>query len=295
MNTEQFNKIKSGKGIIAALDQSAGSTPKALKLYGVDDAAYANLAEMFDLVHDMRTRIITSPVFTGDRILGAVLFQMTADREIDGKGAAEYLWEEKGIVPFLKVDGGLTPEADGAQLMRPMPGLAAALDQAKTHGAFGTKMRSIIKLANVAGVQAAVDQQFEVGRQILAAGLVPIIEPEIDIHSPQKAEAEALLKTTLLAALDELDADQQVMLKLTLPEVDDFHAEFVKHPNVLRVFALSGGYEREEAVARLARNHGVSANFSRALTEGLSVEQSQADFDAALDASISAIYEASIT
>jgi fructose-bisphosphate aldolase class I len=295
MNTEQFTKIKSGKGFIAALDQSGGSTPKALKLYGVDESAYSCLGEMFDLVHAMRTRIITSPVFTGDRILGSILFEMTMDRQIDGKGAAEYLWEDKRIVPFLKVDKGLAAEADGAQVMKPMPGLAEVLDRAKAHGVFGTKMRSVIKLANGAGVKAVVDQQFEVGRQILAAGLVPIIEPEIDIYCPQKADAEVLLKAALLAALDGLDTDRQVMLKLTLPEVDGFHAELVAHPNVLRVVALSGGYTREDADARLARNHGVVASFSRALTEGLTAQQSQAEFDAVLDASIGSIYEASIT
>jgi fructose-bisphosphate aldolase class I len=295
MDTEQYNKIKNGKGLIAALDHGVGSTPQTLKFYGVDDAAYANLAEMFDLVHDMRTRIITSPVFTGDRILGTVLFQMTVDREIGGKGAAEYLWEDKNIVPFVKIDQGLAHEEDGAQLMKPMPGLASILDDAKTHGVFGTKMRSFIKVANAAGVQAVVDQQFEVGRQILDAGLVPIIEPEIDIHSPEKAGAEVLLKAALLRALDGLGEGQQVMLKLTLPEVDGFHTEFVSHPHVLRVFALSGGYSRADATARLARNHGVSANFSRALMEGLSVEQSEADFEAALETSIRDIYEASIT
>jgi fructose-bisphosphate aldolase class I len=296
MNTEQFTKIKSGKGFIAALDQSGGSTPKALQLYGIDESAYACLGEMFDLVHEMRTRIITSPVFTGERILGSILFEMTMDRQIDGKGAAEYLWEDKRIVPFLKVDKGLANEADGAQVMKPMPGLAEVLDRAKAHGVFGTKMRSVIKLANEAGVKAVVDQQFEVGRRILAAGLVPIIEPEIDIFCPQKADAEALLKAALLAALDGLDGpDQQVMLKLTLPEVDGFHAELVAHPNVLRVVALSGGYTRDDADARLARNHGVVASFSRALTEGLTAQQSEAEFDAVLDASIASIYEASIT
>lgn len=295
MNTEQFNKMKSGKGFIAALDQSGGSTPKALRFYGVDDAAFANLDDMFDLVHEMRARIITSPVFTGDRILGAILFGMTMDRDIGGKGAAEYLWEDKNIVPFLKVDKGLVAEADGAQVMKPMPGLAEVLDEAKAHGVFGTKMRSVIKLANEAGVRAVVDQQFEVGRQILDAGLVPIIEPEIDIFSPEKAGAEVLLKAALLAALGQLDPGQQVMLKLTLPEVDDFHAELVAHPNVLRVFALSGGFSREEANARLTRNHGVAASFSRALTEGLTIQQSEAEFDASLDASIASIYEASIT
>jgi fructose-bisphosphate aldolase class I len=295
MNSEQFDKMKSGKGFVAALDQSGGSTPKALQFYGVDDAAYANLDDMFDLVHDMRARIITSPAFTGDRILGAILFGMTMDRDIGGKGAAEYLWEERKIVPFLKVDKGLVAEADGAQVMKPMPGLAEVLDEAKKHDIFGTKMRSVIKPANEAGVRAVVDQQFEVGRQILDAGLVPIIEPEIDIYSPEKAGAEVLLKAALLDALDALDVSQQVMLKLTLPEVDDFHAELVEHPNVLRVFALSGGFSREEANARLTRNHGVAASFSRALTEGLTIQQSEAEFDAALAASIASIYEASIT
>jgi fructose-bisphosphate aldolase class I len=295
MDTEQFNKIKNGKGLIAALDHGVGSTPQTLRFYGVDDAAYANLAEMFDLVHDMRTRVITSPVFTGDRILGTVLFQMTVDREIGGKGAAEYLWEDKNIVPFVKIDQGLAHEVDGAQLMKPMPGLTGILDDAKTHGVFGTKMRSFIKLANEAGVQAVVDQQFEVGRQILDAGLVPIIEPEIDIHSPEKSEAETLLKTALLRALDGLDAGQQVMLKLTLPEEDGYFTEFVHHPHVLRVFALSGGYTRANATTRLARHHGVAANFSRALMEGLSIEQSEADFEAALETSIRDIYEASTT
>jgi fructose-bisphosphate aldolase class I len=295
MDTEQLTKIKSGKGFIAALDHSGDSTPKALKFYGVDDAAYANLEAMFDLVHEMRTRIITSPVFTGDRILGTVLFQMTVDREIGGKAAAEYLWNDKGIIPFLKVDQGLANEVDGAQLLKPPPHLDEVLDVAKARGVFGTKMRSVVKLANVAGVNAVVDQQFDLGRQIIAAGLVPILEPETDIHSPEKASTEALLKAALLAALDGLEPDQQVMIKVTLPEVDDFYAELVEHPNVLRVFARSGGYTREEAVARLARNHGVAANFSRALKEGLSIEQSQADFDAALDASIESIYQASIT
>ncbi len=295
MNTEQVSKIKSGKGFIAALDQSGGSTPKALRLYGVDESAYSNDADMFDLIHEMRTRIITNPVFTGDRILGSILFEMTMEGQIHGKGAAEYLWEDKSIVPFLKVDKGLADEVDGAQIMKPMPELEAVLAKAKTHGVFGTKMRSVIKLANEAGVNAVVDQQFEVGRQILAAGLVPIIEPEIDIHSPEKAEAEILLNTALLDALDKLDPDQQVMLKVTLPELEGFHTELVKHPNVLRVVALSGGYTREEANARLALNHGVVASFSRALTEGLTAQQSDANFEAMLDASIGSIYTASIT
>jgi len=295
MNTEQLTKIKSWQGFIAALDQSGGSTPKALRLYGVDEAAYSNEDEMFDLIHEMRTRIITSPAFSGDRILGSILFEMTMDHEIQGKGAAEYLWEDKSIVPFLKVDKGLEDEVDGAQVMRPMPGLADVLAKAKTHGVFGTKMRSVIKLANESGIKAVVDQQFDVGRQILAAGLVPIIEPEIDIHSPEKAEAEVLLKAALLTALDRLGSNQQVMLKVTLPEVDGFHTDLVEHPSVLRVVALSGGYIREEANAMLARNHGVVASFSRALTEGLSAQQSKAEFDAMLGASIDSIYAASIT
>ena len=295
MNTEQFTKMKSGKGFIAALDQSGGSTPKALKLYGVDETAYASVGEMFDLVHEMRSRIITSPAFTGDRILGAILFEMTMDRLVDGKGTAEYLWEDKGVVPFLKVDKGLAEEADGAQVMKPMPGLDEVLARAKAHGVFGTKMRSVIKLADASGIKAVVEQQFEVGRQILAAGLVPIIEPEIDINSPQKAAAEVLLKAALLTALDGLDANQHVMLKVTLPEIDGFHAQLVAHPNVLRVVALSGGYTREDANLRLARNHGVVASFSRALTEGLTAQQSKGDFDITLNAAIESIYEASLT
>jgi len=295
MNTEQLTKIKSWQGFIAALDQSGGSTPKALGLYGLDKAAYSNDAQMFDLIHEMRTRIITSPSFSGDRILGSILFEMTMDRQIEGKGAAEYLWEDKSIAPFLKVDKGLAAEVAGVQLMKPMPGLEEVLAKAKSHGVFGTKMRSVIKLANQAGIEAVVDQQFEVGCEILAAGLIPIIEPEIDIHSPQKLEAEAILNSALLDALDGLNASQQVMLKVTLPEVDGFHADLVEHPGVLRVVALSGGYSREEANARLARNHGVVASFSRALTEGLAAQQSQAEFDTMLDASIDSIYEASIT
>ena len=295
MNTEQLKKIEAGNGFIAALDQSGGSTPKALKLYGVDESAYSNDSEMFDRMHEMRTRIITSPAFTGDRILGAILFEMTMDRTIEGKGSAEYLWQDKGVVPFVKVDKGLAAEADGAQVMKPMPDLDALLTRAKTHDVFGTKMRSVIKLANAAGVGAVVSQQFEVARQILGAGLVPIIEPEIDIHSPDKAAAEGLLKAALVEELDRLSADQLVMLKLTPPEEDDFYLDLVKHPNVLQVVALSGGYSRDEANARLARNQGVVASFSRALTAGLSAQQTQAEFDAVLDASIESIYRASIT
>ncbi len=295
MNIEQFEKMKSAKGFVAALDQSGGSTPKALTRYGIDESAYSDETEMFDLIHDMRTRIITSPVFGGDRILGSILFEMTMERQIMGKGSAEYLWQEKNIVPFLKVDKGLAAEADGAQVMKPMPDLDAVLARAIGHGVFGTKMRSVIKLGNAAGVGAVVSQQFEVARQIMAAGLVPIIEPEIDIHSPEKAAAEVLLKDALMAELEQLDPDQIVMFKLTPPDEDDFYAEFVGHPNVLRVVALSGGYSREEADALLARNHGVVASFSRALTEGLSAQQSQAEFDATLDTSIGSIYAASIT
>jgi fructose-bisphosphate aldolase class I len=295
VNAEQFQKMKDGQGFIAALDQSGGSTPKALKLYGVDESAYSNESEMFDRIHEMRSRIITSPVFTGERILGAILFEMTMDRQIEGKGAAEYLWEEKNIVPFVKVDKGLAGEVDGAQVMKPMPDLDALLARASAHGAFGTKMRSVIKLANESGVNAVVDQQFEVGQQILGAGLVPIIEPEVDIHSPQKAAAEGLLKAAIVAALSRLEGDRQVMLKVTLPEQDDFYSDLVEHPKVLRVVALSGGYTLEDANARLARNHGVVASFSRALTAGLSAQQTQAEFDAALDAAIGGIYEASIT
>jgi fructose-bisphosphate aldolase class I len=287
--------MRSAQGFIAALDQSGGSTPKALRLYGVEESAYSSEAEMFDLIHDMRTRIITSPVFTGDRILGSILFEMTMDRQIAGMGSAEYLWAEKGIVPFLKVDKGLAAEADGAQVMKPMPGLDALLERAIGHGVFGTKMRSVIKLANPTGVGAVVAQQFEIGRRILDAGLVPIIEPEIDIHSPEKGEAEVLLKDAMLAELEALGPDQRVMLKLTLPNVDDFYADLVAHPRILRVVALSGGYTRAEANALLARNHGVVASFSRALTEGLSAQQSAAEFDATLDESISSIYAASIT
>lgn len=295
MNLQQLEKIRTGNGFIAALDQSGGSTPKALKLYGVQESEYSGEAEMFDRIHEMRSRIITSPSFMGERILGAILFEMTMDRQVRGKGSAEYLWEDKQVVPFLKVDKGLADEADGVQVMKPMPDLDALLERAKGHGVFGTKMRSVIKLGNQTGVEAVVRQQFEVGRQILAAGLVPIIEPEVDINSPEKAQAEDLLKKGLLKELGQLDPDQQVMLKLSLPDTDGFYTELVEHPQVLRVVALSGGYSREEANQRLARNHGVVASFSRALTEGLSAQQSDAEFDAALDAAIGSIYAASIT
>src|SRR5215470_10870168 len=290
---DQFQKMKSGRGFVAALDQSGGSTPKALRLYGIDDSAYSNEEEMFDLVHEMRIRIITSPAFTGERILGAILFEGTMDRQIEGKGTAEYLWEVKTIVPFLKVDKGLADEVDGAQVMKPISGLQALLDRAKAHGMFGTKMRSFIRLANESGVDAVVSQQFDLARQILHAGLVPIVEPEIDIHGPQKAATEDLLKAAILAELGRLEADQHVMLKLTLPEQDGFYTDLVEHPRVLRVVALSGGYTREEANERLARNHGVVASFSRALAEGLTAQQSDAEFDAVLDASIASIFQAS--
>ncbi len=294
MNQEQFHKIREGDGFIAALDQSGGSTPKALRLYGIGEDAYANEAEMFDRIHEMRTRIITSPAFHGDRIIGAILFENTMDREIEGCGSAEYLWSVKKVVPFLKVDKGLAQEADGVQLMKPMPDLDALLARGKEKGVFGTKMRSVIKLADKGGVEANAAQQFEVGLQILEAGLMPILEPEIDIKSPQKAEAEELLKDALLAGLDSLTGDQKVMFKLTLPEVDDLYLELVEHPRVLKVVALSGGYTRKEANARLARNKGVVASFSRALTEGLTAQQSDEEFNAALDASIQSIYEASV-
>ena len=295
MNEQQLGKIRDQDGFIAALDQSGGSTPKALRLYGIEDGAYSGDDEMFSIIHGMRTRIVTSPSFGGDRILGAILFENTMDREIEGRPSARYLWEEKGVVPFLKVDKGLAAEADGAQVMKPMPALDSLLARAKESGVFGTKMRSVIQLANPVGVKAVVDQQFEIGRRILDADLVPIIEPEIDIHSPEKEQAEVLLKDALLVHLDALASGQKVMLKLTLPERDDFYAECVKHPNVLRVAALSGGYTREEANARMTRNHGVVASFSRALTEGLTAQQTDGEFDAMLDASIASICEASKT
>jgi fructose-bisphosphate aldolase class I len=295
MNQEQFDKVKHGNGFIAALDQSGGSTPKALNLYGVEDDAWSSEDEMFDLMHAMRSRIITSPSFTGDRVLGAILFEQTMDREIDGRGTSEYLWDVKRVVPFLKVDKGLADESDGVQVMKPMPGLDELLGRAVGKGVFGTKMRSVVKIADERGIEAVVDQQFEVGRQILGAGLVPIIEPEVDINSPSKAEAEKLLESAIRARLDDLPADDVVMLKLTLPTEDDFYRGLVEHPKVLRVVALSGGYARDDANARLARNHGVIASFSRALTEGLTAQQSDDEFDAALDTTIAGIYAASIT
>ena len=295
MNQAQLAKMQSGKGFIAALDQSGGSTPKALSLYGLDSSAYANDEEMYDCIHQMRSRIITSSAFNGDRILGAILFEMTMDRQIEGQGTAEYLWDVKQVVPFLKVDKGLADLADGVQLMKPMPDLDALLNRAVEHGVFGTKMRSVISLANEAGIRAVVDQQFAVGAQILQSGLVPIIEPEVDIHSVEKGPAEVLLRAALTEQLDALPADQLVMLKLTLPDVTDFYTSLVEHPRILRVVALSGGYSRAEADAKLTSNHGVIASFSRALTEGLLAQQTQDEFDATLDATIASIYAASIT
>ncbi len=295
MNQEQLDRMRNGKGFIAALDQSGGSTPKALRLYGIEESSYSGDEQMFDLIHAMRTRMIKSPAFDGRRVLGAILFEGTMDREIDGMGSAQFLWERKQVIPFLKVDKGLADEADGVQVMKPMPDLDALLARGRDKGIFGTKMRSVIKSANVSGVEAVVAQQFAVGRQILAAGLVPIIEPEVDINSPTKGEAEVILKKAILAELDRQPSSQPVMLKLTLPEVDDFYSDLVKHPSVLRVVALSGGYSRDESNARLARNHGVIASFSRALTEGLSAQQSEAEFDALLDSTIEGIFRASIT
>jgi fructose-bisphosphate aldolase class I len=294
-NEQQLEKMKKHAGFIAALDQSGGSTPGALRHYGIKEGAWSNENEMYAIVHQMRTRIITSPGFTGERILAAILFENTMDRDIESRPTADYLWNVKRVVPFLKVDQGLAGEKDGVQLMKPMPGLAALLDRAKAKGIFGTKMRSVIKQANAAGIKDIVKQQFEVAGQIIAAGLVPIIEPEVDIHCPEKAKAEESLKAGILEKLNELPAGQWVMLKLTLPEQDDFYADCVKHANVLRVVALSGGYTRAEANDRLRRNHGVVASFSRALAEGLSAQQSDAEFNALLDTSIQSIFEASNT
>jgi len=294
LNQEQLAKMKSGKGFIAALDQSGGSTPKALKLYGVEESAYSNEAEMFDLIHAMRSRIIKSKAFTGERVLGAILFEMTMNRQVDGMGTAEYLWSKKGVVPFLKIDNGLADEVDDVQLMKPIPELADRLASARKHGVFGTKMRSVINMANPTGIKKNVDQQFEFGKQILAAGLMPIIEPEVNIKSPQKAEAEALLKSAILENLDKLSGDQSVMLKLSIPTVPNLYLDLVNHPKVVRVVALSGGYSRDDANALLAQNSGVIASFSRALAEGLSAQQSDAEFDSALDNAVASIYAASI-
>ena len=295
LNEQQLQKIKSHPGFIAALDQSGGSTPKALALYGIKEGAWSNEDEMFAIVHQMRTRMITSPAFNGKRIIGAILFENTMDREINGQPAVNYLWNVKGVVPFLKVDKGLDAEKDGVQLMKPIPALAALLEKAKSKRIFGTKMRSVIKQANAQGIKEIVNQQFELAAQIIAAGLMPIVEPEIDIHCPEKAKAEELLKAAILEKLNQLPQGQMVMLKLTLPEKDNFYADFVKHPKVLRVVALSGGYSRDEANKRLRRNHAVVASFSRALAEGLSAEQTNAEFNAVLDKSIQSIFDASNT
>jgi fructose-bisphosphate aldolase class I len=294
MNSAQFAQMKNGKGFIAALDQSGGSTPKALSLYGVQPDTYSGEAAMFDLVHQMRSRIIKSPSFTSERVIGVILFEMTMDRQIDGLGSAEFLWQKKNIVPFLKVDNGLADEKDGAQVMKPIPELDARLTSALSHGVFGTKMRSVIKQANAAGVDAVVDQQFEIGKVICAKGLVPIIEPEVDINCPDKAAAEDLLLAALIKQLDKLSDDQNVMLKLTLPEKAGLYTPLTNHPRVVRVVALSGGYSRDHANEVLAKNPNVIASFSRALSEGLTAQQSDAQFDASLNTAIQAIYEASI-
>ena len=295
MNTEQLEKIATGSGFIAALDQSGGSTPKALKAYGIDESEYNGDIEMFDRIHEMRTRIITSQSFSGTRILGAILFENTMDRSIDGMGSADYLWNVKGVVPFLKVDKGLADEQQGVQLMKPIDGLGSLLDKALGNRIFGTKMRSVIKSADEDGINAVVDQQFEIGNEILQAGLMPIIEPEVDIHSPEKSACEGLMRDAILRNLELLSEGETVMLKLTLPEEDNFYSGLVESEKILRVVALSGGYSREEANARMSRNSGIIASFSRALTEGLSAQQSQSEFDSLLNSSIQSIFDASNT
>ena len=295
MNTEQLEKIATGSGFIAALDQSGGSTPKALKAYGIEESEYNDDIEMFDRIHEMRTRIITSQSFSGTRILGAILFENTMDRSIDGMGSADYLWNVKGVVPFLKVDKGRADEQQGVQLMKPIAGLGSLLDKALGNRIFGTKMRSVIKSADEDGINAVVDQQFEIGSEILQAGLMPIIEPEVDIHSPEKSACEGLMRDAILRNLELLSEGETVMLKLTLPEEDNFYSGLVESEKILRVVALSGGYSREEANARMSRNSGVVASFSRALTEGLSAQQSQSEFDSLLNSSIQSIFDASNT
>ena len=295
MNSQQLEKIQNGSGFIAALDQSGGSTPKALRAYGVEESEYANDDEMFNLIHQMRSRIMTSQSFNGSRVIGAILFEMTMDRSVEGLDTADYLWNVKEVVPFLKVDKGLEAEGQGVQMMKPMPELAGLLERAVSKNIFGTKMRSVIKTANSEGINAVVDQQFSIAKQILSTGLMPIIEPEVDIHSPEKLESETLLSEAIQRNLDGLNQDQSVMLKLTLPEQDNFYADLVSHEKILRVVALSGGYSREEANARMARNAGVVASFSRALTEGLSEGQDQSDFDSLLGTSIQSIFDASNT
>ena len=295
MNNEQLTRMRDGKGFIAALDQSGGSTPKALRLYGIEESTYSGDEQMFDLMHAMRTRMILSPAFNGERVLGAILFEGTMDRSIEGLGSAEFLWTKKKVIPFLKVDKGLADEADGVQMMKPMPDLDALCEKAVSKGVFGTKMRSVIKAANKKGIDAVVAQQFEVGKQIIGHGLVPIIEPEVDINIPDKTEAESILRDALVAELDKLSAEQPVMLKLTIPNVDNFYADLVRHPRVVRLVALSGGYSREDANAKLSRNNGMIASFSRALAEGLFAQQSDEEFNSILDATIAGIYAASIT
>ena len=295
MNNEQLTRMREGKGFIAALDQSGGSTPKALRLYGIEESSYSGEDQMFDLMHAMRTRMILSPSFNGDRVLGAILFEGTMDRQIEGVGSAEYLWNAKKVIPFLKVDKGLADESDGVQVMKPMPQLDELCARGVAKGIFGTKMRSVIKAASTSGIEAVVAQQFEVARQIIGHGLVPIIEPEVDINIPDKGAAEAILKASIAAHLDSLSADEPVMLKLTIPDTDNLYSDFVSHPRVVRVVALSGGYSREDANAKLSRNKGMIASFSRALSEGLSAQQSDKEFDSVLDATIAGIYAASIT
>ncbi|MEJ1992085.1 MAG: fructose bisphosphate aldolase [Maritimibacter sp.] len=294
-NPEHLTQMRNGKGFIAALDQSGGSTPKALKLYGVEEDAYSSEEEMFDLIHAMRSRIAQAPDFTGEKVLGAILFEMTMDRKIDGKPAATYLWEDRGVVPFLKIDKGLEDEVNGCQLMKPIPGLDDLLDRAAAAGIFGTKERSVISAANAEGIKAVVAQQFELGKQVISHGLVPIIEPEVTISIADKAEAEDMLMAEILVELDKLSDDQNVMLKLSLPTNPNLYAPLIAHPRVVRVVALSGGYPRDEANAILAKNEGMIASFSRALTEGLSAQQSDDDFNAAIGAAIDGIYKASIT
>jgi fructose-bisphosphate aldolase class I len=294
MNQQMFEQVKAGKGFIAALDQSGGSTPKALKLYGVEESEYSGDEAMFDLIHKMRSRLIKSKVFTGDRIVGAILFEMTMERQIDGIGSAEFLWNNKKIVPFLKIDNGLAAESNDVQLMKPIPELSARIAAANKHGVFGTKMRSVINLANAAGVEAVVAQQFEIGKEIIAGGLIPIIEPEVNIKSEQKAQAEEILKTSLISHLNKLNENQTVMLKLSLPTKPNLYQDLVNHPRVLKVVALSGGYSRDDANKMLAENKGVIASFSRALTEGLSAKQNDDQFDALLDSTIQSIFDASV-
>jgi fructose-bisphosphate aldolase class I len=294
MNQQMFDQVKAGKGFIAALDQSGGSTPKALKLYGVEESEYSGEAAMFDLIHQMRSRLIKSKVFTGDRIVGAILFEMTMERQIDGIGSAEFLWNKKRIVPFLKIDNGLAAESNDVQLMKPIPELSARITAANKHGVFGTKMRSVINLANATGIEAVVAQQFEIGKEIIAGGLIPIIEPEVNIKSEQKGQAEEILKSSLITHLNKLNENQTVMLKLSLPNKPNLYQDLVNHPRVLKVVALSGGYSRDDANKMLAENNGVIASFSRALTEGLSAKQSDDQFDALLDSTIQSIFNASV-